>query len=444
MSEWIDSSLGELCDQRKGITYKSKDYCEEGTGFPFLTIKTFEKGGGFDPSGVKYYNGSFLPQDILKQDDVLIAVTDLTRAGDIVGSPLLVPGFGTADFALASMDCMKLTPIAQKCDKKFLYYSLMDNAIRRQMVANSRGSTVLHLDTKCIPDMKIKVPVQKKIQKKIAELLSTIDAQIEQTEALIAKQENIRRGLMQDLFTRGVDATGQLRPAYQDAPHLYHETELGWLPKGWKVKRISQLLELKSNAMRSGPFGSSLLKNELVVTGIPFLGIDNIFTEFFKPEFSRYVTERKFLELSRYQVFPDDVIISIMGTVGRCCVVPNIKSKMLSSKHLWTMSFNQNQILSNLVCWQLNYAPWILAWFRRETQGGIMDAIQSSTLKNTKLVVPDEASQTVLNKIYIDERKRISSLKDQLAKSNLIKAGLMRDLLSGDVSVAPLMQETSA
>ena len=73
-----------------------------------------------------------------------------------------------------------------------------------------------------------------------------------------------------------------------------------------------------------------------------------------------------------------------------------------------------------------------------------MDAIQSSTLKNTKLVVPDEASQTVLNKIYIDERKRISSLKDQLAKSNLIKAGLMRDLLSGDVSVAPLMQETSA
>ena len=60
-----------------------------------------------------------------------------------------------------------------------------------------------------------------------------MDVQIEATEALIAKQERLRAGLMQDLFTRGVDENGELRPPREEAPHLYHETEIGWLPKGW-------------------------------------------------------------------------------------------------------------------------------------------------------------------------------------------------------------------
>ena len=64
-----------------------------------------------------------------------------------------------------------------------------------------------------------------------------LDTQIEATEGLIAKQERVRAGLMQDLFTRGVDEHGQLRPPRDQAPHLYHQTELGWLPLGWEARR---------------------------------------------------------------------------------------------------------------------------------------------------------------------------------------------------------------
>ena len=73
--------------------------------------------------------------------------------------------------------------------------------------------------------------------------------------------------------------------------------------------------------MRSGPFGSALLKHELVEAGIPLLGIDNVHVERFEATFSRFVTPQKFRELERYAVRPRDLMITIMGTVGRCCLV---------------------------------------------------------------------------------------------------------------------------
>jgi type I restriction enzyme S subunit len=75
--------------------------------------------------------------------------------------------------------------------------------------------------------------------------------------------------------------------------------------------------------MPSGPFGSSLLKQELNASGIPLLGIDNVHVEGFVDKCSRYVDYDKFQELKQYRVRPADIMITIMGTVGRCCVGPD-------------------------------------------------------------------------------------------------------------------------
>ena len=438
MSEWIDSSLGELCDQRKGITYKSKDYCEEGTGFPFLTIKTFEKGGGFDPSGLKYYNGPFLPQDILKQDDVLIAVTDLTRAGDIVGSPLLVPNFGTADFALASMDCMKLTPIAQKCDKKFLYYSLMHSDIRRQMVASSRGSTVLHLDTKRIPDMKIKVPARKKVQNKIAEILSTIDSQIEQTEALIAKQENIRQGLMQDLFTRGVDETGQLRPAYEDAPHLYHETELGWLPLEWEVTSLQKLTSKVTSGSRDWAKYYS-------IQGAVFVRIGNMTRKniHLSLEEKKHVAPPQSSEGLRTSLQPADLLISITADLGIIGLIPDDLGEAYINQHIALVRLEDldlSEFIGNFLTTAAGQRQ-----FQRYNDAGAKSGMNLPTVMSLKVpsLNTKKESDKITKMINVMDTG-IKNLKIESAKLQKQKAGLMRDLLSGEVSVAPLMQETSA
>lgn len=78
-------------------------------------------------------------------------------------------------------------------------------------------------------------------QRKIATILSTIDTAIEQTEALIEKYQHIKAGLMHDLFTRGVLPNGQLRPPREQAPELYQETAIGWVPKEWDDVLLGQI-----------------------------------------------------------------------------------------------------------------------------------------------------------------------------------------------------------
>jgi type I restriction enzyme S subunit len=65
------------------------------------------------------------------------------------------------------------------------------------------------------------------------QVLSSIDAAIEKAEALIDKYQQLKAGLMQDLFTRGVLPDGELRPPREQAPELYQETAIGWIPKEW-------------------------------------------------------------------------------------------------------------------------------------------------------------------------------------------------------------------
>ena len=273
-------------------------------------------------------------------------------------------------------------------------------------------------------------------QTRIAEVISSIDDAIAQTEELIAKTQQIKAGLMHDLFTRGVTADGQLRPPREDAPEFYEDSPLGWVPRGWSAPRLESLLAETAVPMRSGPFGSALLKEELVESGIPLLGIDNVHPEKFVPTYRRFVPLRKFAELRRYAVFPGDVIITIMGTVGRCCVYPGDAGPALSSKHLWTMIFDQSQVLPELVCWQLGFSAWVRTWFLRHSQGGVMEAIQSSTLRNVRLRVPPLPEQERIRERYMSLNALLHAEERSLGKLRRRRAGLMHDLLSGSVRVS--------
>lgn len=326
---------------------------------------------------------------------------------------------------------------------RFLYHVLTSHHFDEFLRRNLAGSTINHLYQYVFERFSFVVPEDKQ-QKKISRILDLIDTQIEATETLIAKQERVRAGLMQDLLMRGVDEHGQLRRRRDQAPHLYHQTEIGWLPLGWEAPELESLLAPVPTPMRSGPFGSALLKHELVESGVPLLGIDNIHVEHFKADFTRFVTRSKFRELSRYRVLPDDVVITIMGTVGRCCVVPDGFGEMLSSKHLWTMSLDQSKALPKLVCWQLGHAPWVHSWFRKKSQGGIMDAIQSSTLKRLRLPIPTLSEQRIMSQIYEEATLHLVRMREECAKLVLQKTGLMQDLLTGKVSVAPLLESAAA
>ena len=313
---------------------------------------------------------------------------------------------------------------------KWLYYALANFDLSRL----NEATGVPSISRDWLRKIQFRVPAQPE-QGRIAEILSTLDSAIDQTEASIAKGRSIKTGLMHELFTRGVLPDRSLRPGPAAAPGLYNDTPIGPLPTGWTFRPLEKLLAAVPNAMRSGPFGSALLKAELVEEGVPFLGIDNISPERFVASYRRFLSPPKYQSLARYAVRPADVIITIMGTVGRCCVVPGDLGEALSSKHLWTMTFDREKVLPDLICWQLNHAAWVKRWFDRHAQGAVMDAIQSSTLKTLHLPVPPLAEQEIICERYRSLSSAISVEEATLGKLQQQRQGLMYDLLAGRVSL---------
>jgi type I restriction enzyme, S subunit len=365
-----------------------------------------------------------------------ISTNNAFRAGDVLFGklrPRLRKSIRAPFAGYCSTDILVLRP-APDVDPVFAGFVLQSDAVFSEAVRTEEGTKMPRSSWGALRHLMVYCPKPSQ-QQRIAQILSTVDEAIVQTEALIAKTQQIKAGLMHDLFTRGVTADGQLRPARDDAPQVYKESPLGRIPKEWGCETLESLLALVACPMRSGPFGSALLKDELVENGIPLLGIDNVYTETFVAEYRRFVTPHKFVELSRYAVLPGDVIITIMGTVGRSCVVPEDIGRALSSKHLWTMTFDRKKLLPELACWQLNHAPWVKTWFARQSQGAVMDAIQSSTLRTLRLPVPPPSEQLLLRDRYAAIQGRLAEENEALRKLEKVKRGLMQDLLTGRVPV---------
>ena len=424
MSEWTETPLNRLVSIQKGRKVEMSDHLQHG----------YARNLGASGIQGKFDGYASTRNAVVAADSDILMLWDGERSGLV--------GHGQVG-VVASTVC-RLTPVPS-IHSQYLYFAL---ALQFDWIQNRRtGSGVPHVAKEIGRILVVRHPKTRAAQARIAAILACLDTVIEKTEALIEKHQQIKAGLMHDLFTRGVLPDGQLRPSREQAPELYRETAAGWFPENWSAETLESLLAPVANNIRSGPFGSALLKHELVENGTPLLGIDNIHVEEFRLDFKRFVSARKFRELSRYRVRPRDVIITIMGTVGRCCVVPDDLEIALSSKHLWTMTFDVERVIPELIGWQLNHAEWAKAWFRRCVQGGIMDAIQSSTLKTLKLPLPGIDEQRRIFARYEGAQSQLERSRAQLTKLRQQKLGLMQDLLTGKVPVnvdAPMAEPAHA
>ena len=128
----------------------------------------------------------------------------------------------------------------------YLYYSLEGEDARKQIMSVATQTALTGITTKDYFNTEINLPPLP-TQHRIARILSTADAVIEKTQAAITKYKAIKQGMLHDLFTRGIDMkTGKLRPTYENAPELYKESKLCWIPKEWKVDSLGEVISVSS------------------------------------------------------------------------------------------------------------------------------------------------------------------------------------------------------
>lgn len=114
----------------------------------------------------------------------------------------------------------------------YLFHSLMSNHVTAQAVRNAIGSSYPALNDSDVRCLKIFLPSYGE-QQRVSQVLDTLGTAIHETEAIIAKLKAVKQVLLHDLLTRGIDANGELRPPQAEAPHLYKESPLGWIPQEW-------------------------------------------------------------------------------------------------------------------------------------------------------------------------------------------------------------------
>src|SRR5574344_1031407 len=90
-SEWSPAKLGDLVDIKHGFAFKGEFFSEPPTTYQLTTPGNFAIGGGFQSGKSKFYNGPILDDYVLKVGDLLVTMTDLSKAADTLGYAAKVP-----------------------------------------------------------------------------------------------------------------------------------------------------------------------------------------------------------------------------------------------------------------------------------------------------------------------------------------------------------------
>jgi type I restriction enzyme S subunit len=272
-------------------------------------------------------------------------------------------------------------------------------------------------------------------QRRIAEILSTVDEAIEQTEALIAKYQQVKAGLMHDLFTRGVLPDGSLRPTRAEAPHLYKETPLGWLPKEWEAKRLPMV----ADSVIDGPFGSNL-KTEHYVSdpGVRVVRLQNIHEAEYSDADRAFVSDRHAQYLARHIVEAGDVLIAALGDdnfeVGRACCYPVELGPAINKADCIRLRSDARLALNPFVMYCFN-TELARVQLRRLKQGVTRQRINLSSLQRVILPIPDLREQALIVERLMQLKESRHAEAVRASTLHQIKQGLMHDLLTGRVRV---------
>lgn len=280
-------------------------------------------------------------------------------------------------------------------------------------------------------------------QKAISVILDTLDTQIRQTEAIIAKLQQVKQGLLHDLLTRGIDESGQLRPPYEQAPELYKESPLGWVPKGWETVSLGDVASRSSGKLQTGPFGSQLHADEYVAEGIPVIMPQDINGERVDRAKVAYITENRAKSLARHRVISNDVVFSRRGDLSRCVAVNEPEVGWVCGTGCLLARFPKNEILGEWL--SLTYKKY---WSQKQIEGmavgSTMPNLNTGILANLIISKPSSDEQQSILNYYKESEKCQSFEESSLQKLKKQKAGLMDDLLTGRIRVTDLIDQQQA
>ncbi|MGU8149277.1 restriction endonuclease subunit S [Clostridium perfringens] len=306
----------------------------------------------------------------------------------------------------------------EKVSVKYLLYYM--NMASLRLKKNASGTTIPYISRESFEQFNIALPTIGE-QEKIAEILSTVDEQIENTEKLIQKNQELKKGLMQQLLTKGIGHTE------------FKKTKLGNIPKEWKIKKIYDLVQyMKSGLSRN-------LKDDDI--GIPCIRSNNIIDNKIDDKDLKYwyLEDDKGANINEYILDDGDILVNFINSVaqiGKTCIYKDIGRPVIYTTNIFRIKMNQDVILNKYF-----YYFTQIEKYKKEIMLITKPAVNQASFttqdfKRIELMVPpiEEQDKIVLILSSIDEK--IEEYKNKKESLKEVKKGLMEQLLTGKLRIA--------
>lgn len=319
--------------------------------------------------------------------------------------------------------------------------SLLGEVVARQSAALRRvaqGTTFEAISKNDLLTLKLSLPPRTDWPQ-IAQILDTLDTAIHETEAIIAKLKAVKQGLLHDLLTCGIDANGELRPPQAEAPHLYKQSPLGWIPREWDVRGVLDVAPADRQCILTGPFGAELGRTDFKEEGVPVLRIGNVQAGYIDWSDTQFVTPEKARRLDKYRVATGDLLFARQGaTTGRNALADLQADGALINYHIIRVAIDHAKCHPTYLYALFNSAS-AKSQVDKSKGRGTREGINSEQISSLAFALPkpDEQNEAVARIASIEAS--ISNEYMLLEKLQLEKSGLMDDLLTGRVRVTPLL-----
>ena len=396
--EWEVISLSGGAYFINGFPFKPSDWKK--SGLPIVRIQNLNNFS----AQFNYYDGEIGEEYILKDGDLLLS-----------WSASLGVYIWNRGKAVLNQHIFKVVPY-DKVDKLFLYY-IAHKAVE-DLKKRVHGSTMRHFKKRELDATLILLPPLPE-QWKIASILSTVDDAIQKTDEIIAKTQQLKKGLMQQLLTKGIGHT------------KFKRTEIGEIPEDWYVEKLANLLDepIKNGYSPRSP----LFETGKWILTLGALTNDGLKTDRIK---SAPLNDSK---VDKCKLKEDDLLISRSNTrelVGYAALYHGIPTNCSYPDLMMRIRVNKTIINNSFLEYWLrhSYSRRYLTSNARGTSG-TMVKINRSILSELLIPIPPLSEQKDISARLKTLDEKATSEKWLKEKLECLKKGLMQVLLTGKVRV---------
>ena len=395
----------------QGLT--TAEYLQQGK-FYLVTGTDFRK-GRIDWKNCVYVDEDRYSQDVniqLKNKDVLI-----TKDGTIgkIAYVNLIPLPSTLNTGV-----FVVRPVDKKYIPLFFYYILYSDYFIKFLNKLKAGSTINHLYQRDFNTFYFPIPTIPE-QQKIASILSNVDALIEFTQQIVDKTEMLKKGLIQELLTRGIR-----HDKFKKIPWLFgKEIEI---PEEWKVKKIKKIAKVKGG--KRLPKGVKFADNK---TKYPYIRVSDFNNGTVDFQNIKYITSEINKKIKRYTISSQDVFISIAGTIGLAGLIPDVldgANLTENSAKIYNLKTIKKEFLS-IILNSYIVQKQIYSYLGKTSQ----PKLALFRIEKLLILIPAINEQQKIASILSGIDAYIQKNQEYKKKLEKLKKGLMQNLLTGKIRV---------